>query len=130
MSEIIASAAAGFPEQARLESLVAMILAEAKVRGATAAESAVNFTSALSVTVRLGEVETLEHHRSRGLGVNVYFGQRKGSASTSDWSSAAIQETVQAACEIAKHTAADPCAGLADPERLARRVLDLDLYHP
>ncbi len=118
------------PEQSRLESLVAMILAEAAAQGAAAAEAAVNYGHALSVTVRLSEVETLEHHRSRGLGVTVYFEQRKGSASTSDWGSDAIRETVRAACDIACYTAADPCAGLADPDRLAREIPNLDLYHP
>jgi PmbA protein len=118
------------PEQSRLESLVAAILAEAAAQGASAAEAAVNFSHALSVTVRLGEVETLEHHRSRGLGVTVYFEQRKGSASTSDWSPEAVRATVRAACAIARYTAADPCAGLADPDRLAKEIPDLDLYHP
>jgi PmbA protein len=132
MTDIAAtpSSSSTLPDQAELESLVADILAEAKARGASAAETAVNFGTALSVTVRLGEVETLEHHRSRGLGVTVYFGQRKGSASTSDWRPAAVRETVAAACDIARHTAADPCAGLADRERLAQTIADLDLYHP
>ena len=82
------------------------------------------------MTVRLGEVETLEHHRQRGLAVTVYFGQSRGSASTADWRPEAIRDTVQSACAIARHTAADPYAGLADPERLAREIPDLDLYHP
>lgn len=118
------------PDQSRLEGLVADILAEAQSQGATDAEAAVSFTSALSVTVRLGEVETLERQRDRGLGVTVYFDQCQGSASTSDWGAGAIRDTVLAACDIARHTAADPCAGLADPDRLARQVADLDLYHP
>jgi len=126
----VPSANTALPDPSRLEALVATILAEASAQGATSAEAAVNFSTALSVTVRLGEVETLEHHRSRGLGVTVYFEQRKGSASTSDWSPDAIRETVRSACDIARYTAADPCAGLADPERLAREILDLDLYHP
>ncbi len=130
MSEAIARPAAPLPPREQLETLVADILAEARVRGATAAEAAVSFGSALSVTVRLGEVETLEHHRQRGLGVTVYIGQSRGSASTADWRPEAIRDTVQSACAIARHTAADPCAGLADPERLARQVPDLDLYHP
>ena len=66
--------------------------------------------------VRKGEVETLEHMRDRGLAVTVYFGQRKGSASTADLSSRAVAETVAAACDIARHTAEDPCAGLPDPQ--------------
>ncbi|MCB1778104.1 MAG: metalloprotease PmbA [Candidatus Competibacteraceae bacterium] len=113
-----------------MKNLVADILAEARAQGATAAEAAVSFGSALSVSVRLGEVETLEHHRQRGLGVTVYFGQRRGSASTADWRATAIRDTVQSACAIARHTAADPCAGLADPEKLAQNIPDLDLYHP
>jgi PmbA protein len=117
-------------QQDRLAGLVADVLAEARAQGASAAEAAVSLGSGLSVTVRLGEVETLEYHRDRGLGVSVYFGQRKGAASSSDSSPAAIRETVRAACGIARYTAEDPCAGLADPERMAREVPDLDLYHP
>ncbi len=128
MSNIVSSPA--LPVASELETLVSDILAEAKVQGATAAEAAASFDNGLSVTVRLGEVETLEHHRHRGLGVTVYFDRRKGSASTSDWRPAAIRETVGAACDIAQHTAADPCAGLADPDRLADTIPDLDLYHP
>src|SRR5690606_26291585 len=118
------------PDQARLEALVREILAEAQAQGASAAEAGVSFDVGLSVTVRLGEVETLEYHRDRGLGVTVYFGQRKGSASTSDISPAAVRETVRAACGIARYTAEDACAGLADPERLAREIPDLELDHP
>jgi len=113
-----------------LEGVVALILDEAKRQGASAAEAGVNAENGLSVTVRLGEVETVEHNRDKGLGVTVYFGQRKGSASTSDFSRAAIRETVAAACAIATYTAADPCAGLADAERMATDIPDLDLYHP
>ena len=131
MSAAIAQqTAAPLPPQKQLETLVADILAEARGQGATAAEAAVSFGSALSVTVRLGEVETLEHHRQRGLGVTVYIGQSRGSASTADWRPEAIRDTVQSAIAIARYTAADPCAGLADPERLARAIPDLDLYHP
>ena len=75
MSEAIARTAAPLPAREHLETLVADILAEARAQGATAAEAAVSFGGALSVTVRLGEVETLEHHRQRGLGVTVYIGQ-------------------------------------------------------
>ncbi|MFO1371175.1 MAG: metalloprotease PmbA [Candidatus Competibacteraceae bacterium] len=130
MPEAIAQTAAPLPPQKQLEALVADILAEARVQGATAAEAAVSFSSALSVTVRLGEVETLEHHRQRGLGVTVYFDQSRGSASTADWWPEAIRGTVRSACAIARHTAADPYAGLADPERLMREIPALDLYHP
>ncbi|MGB4946156.1 MAG: metalloprotease PmbA [Candidatus Competibacter denitrificans] len=130
MSVATARTAAPLPARESLEVLVADILAEAQAQGADAAEAAVNFGAALSVTVRLGEVETLEHHRQRGLGVTVYRGQSRGSASTADWRPSAIRETVRHACAIAHHTAADPFAGLADPERLARQVPALDLYHP
>lgn len=130
MPEIIPLPTAPLPVREQLEALVADLLAEARTQGATAAEAAVSFNSALSVTVRLGEVETLEHHRQRGLGVTVYFGESRGSASTADWRPEAIRDTVQSACAIARHTAADPCAGLADPDRLARDIPDLDLYHP
>lgn len=130
MSEAIAHANAPLPECSQLQTLVADLLAEARAQGATAAEAAVSFSSALSVTVRLGEVETLEHHRQRGLAVTVYSGQSRGSASTADWRPAAIRATVHSAIAIARHTAADPYAGLADPARLARDIPDLDLYHP
>jgi PmbA protein len=117
-------------EKARLQGVVAEILAEARGQGASAAEAGVSLETGLSVTVRLGEVETLEYHRDRGLGVTVYFGQRRGSASTSDLSTAAVRETVRAACGIARYTAEDACAGLAEPECMATEVPDLDLFHP
>jgi PmbA protein len=118
------------PAEVQFETLVDTTLATARAAGASAAEAAVRFSSALSTTVRLGDVETLEHHRNRSLAVTVYFGRRRGSASTSDWSPDALRSTVEAACAIARHTAEDPCAGLADPDRLARDVPDLDLFHP
>ncbi len=118
------------PEQSELEGLASQILDEAKTQGATSAEVAVSIDAGLSVTVRLGEVETLEYHRDRGIGVTVYIGQHKGSASTSDFESNALRETVQAACSIARYTAEDECAGLADKEVLAQTVPDLDLCHP
>ena len=112
-----------------LEAVVAAILDAAARQGASAAEAGVSAESGLAVTVRLGEVETVEHNRDKGLGVTVYFGQRKGSASTSDYSPQAIEETVRAACDIARYTAEDDCAGLADAALMARSVPDLDLYH-
>lgn len=111
-------------------SVVDDMLAEARRLGASAAEAAVNVEAGLSVNVRLGEVDTLEHNRDKGLGITVYFGQRKGSASTSDFSPRAIRETVQAACDIARFTEADEYAGLADAELMATAIPDLDLYHP
>jgi len=113
-----------------LEQLVADLLAEARRQGADAAEAAVSQNAGISVGVRMGEVETVEHTRDRGLGITVYFGTRKGSASTSDLEAAAVRDTVRAACNIARHTQEDPAAGLADAALMARDCPDLDLYHP
>ncbi|TDJ43896.1 MAG: metalloprotease PmbA [Gammaproteobacteria bacterium] len=113
-----------------LQEIVARALDLAKQNGASAAEGSASFSSGLSVTVRLREVETLEYHRDQGLGLTVYFGQRKGSASTSDISIAAVEETVRRACGLARYGEEDDCAGLADPARLARNIPDLDLHHP
>ena len=113
-----------------LTALVQEVLAEAGRQGASAAEANIGMSQGLAVTVRLGEVETVEHNRDKSLGVTVYLGQRSGSASTSDLRPAALRDTVRAAVTIAKYIAADDCAGLADPERLATTVPDLDLYHP
>lgn len=118
------------PDIGNLERMVGDLLAEAKSSGATAAEAAVSMDIGLGVTVRKGDVETLEFHRDRGLGVTVYFGQRKGSASTSDFRAEAIRETVQAACDIARYTSEDTCSGLAPAERMATDIPELDLYHP
>ena len=106
------------------------MLAEARKLGASAAEAGVSVEAGLSVNVRLGEVDTLEHNRDKGLGITVYVGKRKGSASTSDFSAKAIRETVQAACDIARYTEEDEYAGLADAELMATEIPELDLYHP
>lgn len=116
--------------QARLEQIVADLLAEAKRRGASAAEATAGTSAGLETRVRLGAVETLEHTRSNGLGITVYMGNRKGSAGTSDLDPAAVRDTVAAACAIASYTQEDPCAGLAAPQRMAARIPDLDLFHP
>lgn len=113
-----------------LEDVVQQALAEARRAGADAAEAQAAMGDGLQVTVRLGDVETVERTRDKELAVTVYLGQRSGSASTSDFRPEAIRETVRAACTIARYTAADPCSGLADPARLARVIPDLDLYHP
>ena len=102
----------------------------ARKLGATQAEADVSLQKGLTTTVRLGEVETVEYQRDRGMGITVYFGKRKGSASTADLSLRAVAETVEKACDIARYTAEDDCAGLADPEELARDIPDLDLDHP
>ncbi|MCP3671863.1 MAG: metalloprotease PmbA [Gammaproteobacteria bacterium] len=116
--------------QANLQQMVDDLLAEAKKQGASSAEAAVSNDSGLSATVRMGDVETIEHTRDNGLGISVYFGQRKGSASTSDLSPQAIKDTVKAACSIASYTSEDNCNGLADPELMATEIPDLDLHHP
>lgn len=113
-----------------LEDIATQVLAQARQQGATAAEAHVALASGLSVTVRKGEVETVEHHRDKSLSVTVYFGARSGSASTSDFRKEALDEAVRAAGAIARYTAEDPCSGLADPARLAQAVPDLDLCHP
>ena len=84
----------------RLKDIVQNLLDEAKQQGATATEAGLSQENGLSVSVRLGDVETIEHHCSQGLGITVYFGQRKGSASTTDLSIESIKETVSAACSI------------------------------
>jgi len=113
-----------------LKEVVAGALAEAQATGASQADADASLQRGLTATVRLGEIDTLEYHRDRGLSVTLYFGKSKGSASTADLAPAAVRETVLKAAAIARHTAADECAGLADPEELARDIPDLDLFHP
>lgn len=113
-----------------LEELVQSCLLEAKQQGATSAEASINIEHGLSVTARLGETETLEHHNDRGLGVTIYVGQKKGSASTTNFDPAAIKDAVTAACKIATFTEEDKCAGLADADLMAKNLQDLDLDHP
>ena len=113
-----------------LKSLVSDILAEAERQGASAAEVSVSEDIGLSVTVRKRELETVEFNQDRGFGITLYYGKRKGSASTSDSSRNAIEETVQAARNIARHTEEDPCSGLADAELMPDVLPELDLYHP
>ena len=115
---------------ADLLALVEIALAEAKTLGASQAEAAVSMDTGLSVSARLGEVETVEYQRDRGMGVTVYFGTRKGTASTADLSPDGLRETVAKACSIARFTAEDPCAGLPDPDTLAKTFPNLDLCHP
>ena len=113
-----------------LRQLAARALDLARAGGATAAEAEASEGSGLTVGVRHGEVETIEHNRDKGIGVTVYLGHRRGHASTSDFSPDALARTVDKALSIARYTAEDDCAGLADADLLARAVPDLDLYHP
>ena len=110
-----------------LQSVVTLALEEARRRGATQAEADASLQRGLNATVRLGEVETVEYQRDRGVGITVYFGTRKGSSSTADLAPAAIRDTVEKACSIARYTAEDDCAGLADPAQLATEFPDLEL---
>jgi PmbA protein len=114
----------------KYEHAVAHALEIARAEGATGAEASVSAATGLSVTVRLGELETIEHHRDKELVVTVYHGKQKGSSVTSDTSPAAITTSVKAACNIARHTGADEFSGLADPKTLATEVPDLDLDFP
>src|SRR5439155_19699932 len=113
----------------QLADVASLALEEARRQGASQCEADASLAQGLSVSVRLREVDTLEYQRDRGLGVTVYFGQRKGSASTADLAAAAVRETVEKACAIARYTAEDPYAGLVDPGALAREIPDLDLDH-
>src|ERR1700757_34937 len=113
-----------------LSDVATLALEEAQRRGASQCEADASVNQGLSVSVRLGEVDTIEYQRDRGLGLTVYFGHRKGSASTADLTPAAVRETVAKACAIARYTAEDPYAGLVEPEALAREIPDLDLDHP
>lgn len=115
---------------ATLQELAGEVLTHARQRGASACEVDVSEGYGQSVTVRCGEVETIEYNRDKGIGVTVYSGQRKGYASTSDFSLDALRQTVEAALAIARHTAEDDCAGLPEPEQLAKTFPELDLYHP
>jgi PmbA protein len=114
----------------QLESVAQRVLDLAKKAGASASEVDVSEGHGQSVNVRLSEVETIEYNQDKGVGVTVYIGQQKGHASTSDFSDAALADTVTAAINIARFTAADDCAGLAEPALLATEFPDLDLYHP
>jgi PmbA protein len=114
----------------KLKQIAQDILSYATTRGATAAESDVSEGFGQTVTVRQGEVETIEYNRDKGIGVTAYIGKRRGHASTSDFSPRAVRDTVDAALSIARFTATDECAGLADPDLLARDIPELDLWHP
>jgi PmbA protein len=116
--------------QARFSELVESVLAHARKVGASDAVAEVSESLGLSVSVRKNDIETVEQTRDRSLDVTVYAGQRRGSASTSDFSEAALRETVEAAWHIASHTAEDPAAGLPDEDVLAREYPDLALHYP
>lgn len=134
MTEILTkNAAIDESPEARLDRLAGLAedaLARCRTHGATQAEVTLDEDRGLAVNVRMGEVETVERTRDRGLGVTVYFGKRKGSASTADFSAHGVEATVAQACAIAKFTEEDFASGLAEPELLAARQPDFDLWHP
>ena len=113
-----------------LREIAALAMDLARKSGASASEAAVSRTAGLDVNIRLGDVETIEHTQDNSLGVTVYFGHSKGAASSTDFRTSAVRETVEAACRIARHTAQDGFSGLADPDRMAVDPPDLDLFHP
>lgn len=112
-----------------LIDLTQSILNNAQQQGATAAEVDISESIGQSVQVRLQDVEQIEHQQDRSLDITVYTGQSKGRASTADFSQAAIATTIQAALDIARYTAQDDCAGLADADLMATEFADLDKYH-
>ncbi len=128
------NAAQGFAfSREQFQQIVEDVLGMAQTLGASDAGVEVSEGSGLSVSVRKGEVENVERNRDKSVGVSVYLGQRRGNASTSDFSRTALEQTVRAAFDIARFTAEDPAAGLPDAENLvspAEAAMDLDLFHP
>src|SRR5665213_2074312 len=113
-----------------LTQVIEQVLAEARRAGASQCEADASLNRGLTASVRLGEVDTVEYQRDRGLGITVYFGKKKGAPRTADLAPQAVRDMVEKACSIARYTADDECAGLPDPEALARDIPDLDLDHP
>ncbi len=119
-----------FPHsQDQLKEIASDVLRQAKALGATDAATEISEGDGLSVSVRRGKVETIEHNRDKLVGVTVFIGQRRGNASTSDFSPQALRDTVAAAYNIARFTAEDDCAGLAEAELLETDPQDLSLFH-
>ncbi len=116
--------------QDELRQLARDVLSFARATGGTDAAVEISEGGGLSVSVRKGKIETIEQNKDKGMGVTVYIGQKRGSASTSDFSPAALSATVDAAYNIARFTAEDECAGLADADMLELAPRDLDLFYP
>ncbi|UJS23745.1 metalloprotease PmbA [Thiothrix winogradskyi] len=112
------------------QAMAEHVLTAAKAKGATAAELDIDKSMGLSVEVRMGQVDKLQYHRDQGINLTVFFGHRKGYASTGDFSPQALADTLEAACRIARYTSEDDFNGLADAERMATEFPKLDLYHP
>ncbi|MFC5568476.1 metalloprotease PmbA [Lysobacter yangpyeongensis] len=133
MNAIIPAPPAHDDSQARLDRLADIarrLLDGCRARGASEAEVSCSEETGLSVNVRMGEVETVEATRDRGIAVTVFFGKRKGSASTADLREDSLDATVEQACAIARHTEDDEAAGLADRERMATELREFDGWHP
>ncbi len=133
-SDSVAGPNAGFAyHQDTFAQMVEDVLRRSRALGASDAAAEVSESCGLSVSVRMGELENVERNRDKSLGVAVHLGQRRGHASTSDFSSQALQRTVQAAFDIARFTAEDPAAALPEAQDLATSAearRDLDLFHP
>ena len=133
MNALIPEPAIHVDSQMRLDALADLsqrLLASARRRGASQAEVSCSEDAGLNVNVRMGEVETVESTRDRGIAVTVYFGKRKGSASTADLREDSLEATVEQACAIARHTEDDDAAGLAEPELMATDLREFDSWHP
>ncbi len=130
VNSIVANKDTSLADLDRLAQIAQDVVAQARRQGASAADAAASIDLGLAVGVRLGEVETVERTRDRAVSVTVYFGQRKGSATTADLDPRSIAQTVEHACAIARYTEPDPASGLADPALLAKTFPDLDLWHP
>lgn len=115
---------------ARLSDLAQRMLEGARAAGASQAEVNCNEDTGLAVNVRMGEVETVEATRDRGVSITVYFGQRKGSASSADLREESLSATLAQACAIARYAEDDPCGGLADAALMARSLREFDSWHP
>jgi len=114
----------------RLREIADDVIRRCREKGASEADVAATIDEGLAVNVRLGEVETVERTRDRGVSVTVWFGKRKGSANTADLDPKSIEQTIEHACAIARYTEIDPANGLPDEALLAREIPDLDLWHP
>ncbi|MGB0133198.1 metalloprotease PmbA [Dokdonella sp.] len=130
MNQAITNRDDSLAELDRLAELTEDVLRRCRARGASEVDVGVGVDVGLDVNVRLGEVESIEHTRDRGLSLTVYFGKCKGSASTADLHPDSIEKTIEHACAIARFTEEDPCNGLADADLLAHDFPDLDLWHP
>src|SRR5688572_19806758 len=114
----------GWGDEAQWQEIAAKVLKMAKAKGASSAEMACSMSRGFTVNVRLGEVETIEYHRDKGIDISVFFNEQMGSASTTDINPSSIENTVNAACSIAKATGSDPCHGLADAGLMAKHYPD------